>query len=79
MSAAEKLKRLAVSKHPLANPDQGDDHIGGALHDALPEIIAVVEAAEKVRDHDDNDPKPLRPTLEEFYATIAVLDKKLTP
>jgi len=50
VSASEKLKALAVSEHPLSNPDPGDDHIGGALHYALPQIVAVVEAAERVHD-----------------------------
>jgi hypothetical protein len=47
------------------------------LRNALPELIALVQAGEAVKDHDDNDPRPLRPTLERLYGKVAALDAKL--
>jgi hypothetical protein len=76
---AEKLKALeaplaSISRIEVEGPMAQAVFILGS---ALPELIALVEAAEAVKDHDDNDPRPLRPTLELLYGEVAALDAKL--
>ena len=34
-------------------------------------LVAIEAVAQRLRDHDDNDPAPLRPKLEELYEVLA--------
>jgi hypothetical protein len=89
VSAAKKLKALEEAMPPKSwsslvlrgvNPEfsyPGTQLWLSRIRDALPELIAVLEAAEAVKDHDDNDPRPLRPMLELLYGKVAALDAKL--
>lgn len=59
-------------------PDDLDQlHIGGCpivspIH--LAALLDVAEAAQAVKRHDDNDPSPMRSTLEALYAVLARFD-----
>ena len=75
MSASEQLKRLEEG----ATPGRELREVGIVLFRALPEIRAVVEAAERERDlwmaHEAGGPLP--PTVEKIAAALDDLDKRL--
>ena len=70
MSASEKLKGL---EHKWDTDPANWDDYGGQLLEALPQIVAVVEAAERI-----DDPQPGVWKAEDVRAALRALEEALT-